>query len=399
MIPTLKSARSASPSPNPATRSATDVLIVGGGIVGCSCAYYLAREGVEVVLIEREHVNSVASGRNAGGLHLQLTSPYIKDEDPARVKASVSSLMPLSMEAVAAWRELSGEVDCEIDLEVAGGLMLAETARHMRTLERKSILERSGGLEVHVLSGAELRALAPYLSDRVVGAEFCPAEGRVNPLLATAAIARGAEAAGARIRCHTELVALLPRPGGGFEAETSRGRVRCNRVINAAGAGSIVVASMVGVRLPGTARPQQMMVTERTGALVHHMIQHADRRLTMKQAANGTIIIGGGWPAAYDEAGEGVRVLRSSIAGNLDVARQVVPALADLRLVRTWTGIGFLTDGNPILGPVPGVPGYVNAVPANGGYTTGPICARLLAEELSGRRPTLDLRPFSIERF
>ena len=388
-----------SPSPSPATLSATDVLIVGGGIVGCSAAYYLAREGVEVVLIEREYVNCRASGRNAGGLHLQLTSPYIKEEDPARVKASVPSLMPLSVEAIATWRELSGEVDCEIDLDVAGGLMLAETARHMRTLERKSALERSGGLEVHVLSRSELRALAPYLSDRVVGAEFCPAEGRVNPLLATAAIARGAEAAGARIRCDTDLVALHPRPAGGFEAETSRGRVLCNRVINAAGAGSIAVASMVGVRLPGTARPQQMMVTERTGALVHHMVQHADSRLTMKQAANGTIIIGGGWPAAYEEAGDRVRVLRSSIAGNLGIARQVVPALADLRLVRTWTGIGFLTDGNPILGPVPGVPGYYNAVPANGGYTTGPICARLLAEELSGRRPTLDLRPFSIERF
>ena len=376
----------------------TDVLVVGGGIVGCAAAYDLARFGVEVALVERRELNAQASGVNAGSLHVQLTTRYFRDEKPATVAGTVPALMPLAQEAVRVWEELAGELDGDIEFKVGGGLMVAETAAEMATLTRKAAMERAAGLEVSILTGADLGSVAPYLSDRVIGAEYCPGEGKVNPLLATAALARGAVRAGACIRRRTALLDLEHRRGG-FLAYTSKGAMRCRRVVNAAGIAAPRVAAMVGVAVPGEVRPQHMNVTEAAPALLPHLVQHAGRGLTMKQAASGNVIIGGGLPARAAAALGGAHVLKESLEGNLWTARSVVPRVGTLNLLRAWAGQSLMTDGMPILGAVPSVPGFYLAVAANPGLTLGPVCARLLAEALSGRRPSLDLAPFSISRY
>jgi glycine/D-amino acid oxidase-like deaminating enzyme len=142
-----------------------------------------------------------------------------------------------------------------------------------------------------------------------------------------------------------------------------------------------------------------MNVTVRTGAFLPHLVQHAGRRLTMKQSATGTVIIGGGLPARRDLATGRIEVIRDTIAANLRSAGTLIPAVAGLQLLRTWGGESLMTDGNPILGEVASAPGFHLAIPANSGTTTGPMCARLVAESLSGRRPSLDIGAYSIERF
>ena len=373
-----------------------DVLIVGGGIVGCAVAYYLARAGVEVLLIERDEPNSDASGANAGSLHLQLTSRYFAQTPRDTAKATVAAQIPLSLEAIEVWRELSRELDRDIQLKIGGGLMVAETEAELRLLREKARIERAAGLEAEILSRSDLRAVAPYLSDSVIGAELCPGEGKVNPLVATHALARAAEHGGARLRRRTEL-RNLTRHKTGFHAVTTQGSVRCRRFVNAAGGRAGQVLGMVGARLPVAARAQHMNVSEPAPAFMPHLVQHAGRRLTVKQAANGNVIVGGGLPARVD--GAGISVLRESLQRNLGTALGVVPALGGLHLLRTWAGQALITDGNPILGQLPGVAGFYNAVPASSGYTTGPICARLVTEFLLGRQPARDLSAFSIERF
>jgi glycine/D-amino acid oxidase-like deaminating enzyme len=374
----------------------TDVLVVGGGVMGCALAYYLAREGVEVTVIDRHDLNTQASGTNAGSLHVQILSHWARVEDAATIAATQRPL-PLYVEAVEVWRALSRELDCDIEFSAKGGFMVAETAEEMRLLERKSLRERECGVDSRVVSGGELRAFAPYFSDAVIGASFCPYEGKVNPILATPALARGAERAGARFLRHTELRALA-RSRAEFEAATSRGTIRARRVVIAAGAWAGEIAAMIGLELPMSRRALHMNVTEPTAPLVPHLVQHMGQRLTLKQASNGAMIVGGGWPAGADLSATNPEVLRTSIEGNLWIAARLVPALAELRLVRTWTGIiNVMIDGSPVLGPVPAVPGLFVAM-ASVGYTSGPICARLVAAAIRGEDPPMDIAPFSITR-
>ena len=374
----------------------TDVLVIGGGVLGCAVAYYLARAGVETILVEKNDINAHASGRNAGTLHAQLQQSQARHPDPAWGK-SFDDALPLYLEAGRTWKALSEELDCDIELKFSGGLMVAETDDDIGFLQNKVRRERARGLESVYLTAAELRDFAPYLSENILGAEFCPHEGRLNPIRATPALGRGAKAAGARILRRTE-IHDLEAVGKGFMVATSRGPIRCKRVVNAAGPWAAHIAAMVGVRFPLSPSPIQSVATEAAAPFVRHMVLHAHRRLSMKQTANGNVIIGGGWPAFWEKGMDQPRLLRASIEGNLWVASSVVPALRQLKLLRGWTGINLLVDGKPLLGEVPGRPGFFNAVTSTG-YTLGPVTARLIAEQMTGRNPSYDITPFSIERF
>ena len=376
----------------------TDVLVVGGGVAGCSTAYYLAREGVEVVLIDRGDVNAGASGANAGSIHSQMYYHNFNTRSAEWIEA-FAPVLPLLKLSSEVWRELAAELDRDIELVIAGGLMVAETPEQLRMLERKVAFENAHGIESTIISRSELAALAPYISDRMIGADFCPHEGKVNPLLATVAIAAAAVKSGARIHPLTELEAWAPAKQG-FEAHTSRGRILCRRAVIAAGGWCGSVAALLGVRLPAGGRPIQINVTEPTRHRVDHLVYSAGEKLSFKQAKSGNLIIGGGWPATFSPATGLQMAERSMIQANLWTALQVVPDLAHIRLIRTWTGMVNQTpDARPVIGPVPGFPGlYVNTFPGMG-YTTGPSCAKLVAESMCGKTPSFDMGIGSIERF
>ncbi len=373
-----------------------DVAVIGGGIMGCTTALWLARGGMRCALVERGGLCMEASGRNAGTLHAQLQQSQARHPDPAWGK-SFDDALPLYLEAGRTWKTLSEELDCDIELKFCGGLMVAETEDDIGFLENKVRRERARGLESVYLTAAELRDFAPYLSERILGAEFCPHEGRLNPIRATPALARGAKAAGARILRRTE-IHDLETVDKGFVAATSRGPIRCARVVNAAGPWAAHIAAMVGVRFPLSPSPIQSVATEAAAPFVRHMVLHAHRRLSMKQTSNGNVIVGGGWPAFWEKGMEQPRLLRASIEGNLWVASSVVPALRQLKLLRGWTGMNLLIDGKPLLGEVPGRPGFFNAVTSTG-YTLGSVSGRLIAEQMTGRNLSYDITPFSIERF
>jgi len=145
--------------------------------------------------------------------------------------------------------------------------------------------------------------------------------------------------------------------------------------------------------------PLHMNITEPTGPLIGHLVQHADRPITLKQLGTGQVVIGGGWPArlAGDERWPTVEL--ASIVGNATLAQHIMPSLGDLRIIRCWAGINTTVDGRAVLGPCGGVPGLHIAIPGDAGYTLGPLCARLVADAMLGRRPAVDLAPYSPDRF
>jgi glycine/D-amino acid oxidase-like deaminating enzyme len=212
----------------------TDILVVGGGIVGTLLAYFLANAGREVLLVEEFDLGTLASGSNAGSLHAQIPhEPFVLEgEGWARGFAPV---IPLMVESIGLWQELARQFDVDLEILLGGGLLVAETQAQMRDVKRKVALERAHGLHVELLDARELQAIAPYLSDRMIGGAFCPQEGKINPLLAMPAIARAAEAAGVTLWRHTRLEGLKTEAHG-FMAATSRGEIAARRVVNCAGA-------------------------------------------------------------------------------------------------------------------------------------------------------------------
>ncbi len=168
--------------------------------------------------------------------------------------------------------------------------------------------------------------------------------------------------------------------------------------MNAAGAWAGAIGKLAGVHVPVHAAPLQMIVTEAADPIVDVLLAHADRHLTLKQAANGNVIIGGGWPAGLSIPFGYQRPLLESIEGNLWVAQHVLPALNQLRVLRTWAAININIDGAPILGEVPHRPGFYNAVTSNG-FTLGPLVGRITADLITRGKSDWDLTPFSLNRF
>jgi len=178
----------------------------------------------------------------------------------------------------------------------------------------------------------------------------------------------------------------------------SNGRISCHNVVNAAGRWTANIASMIGVTLPVKTAPQQMIVTEPVDPVINNLMTLAKRHLTMKQVANGNIIIGGRWPAGHEsESGRAV-MLRESIEGNLWVAQRVLSEIGLLQMIRSWATIGVMIDGVPIPGELPGHRGFFNAVGANG-YTMGPILGQITVELIRSGQRIADIGPFTVDRF
>jgi glycine/D-amino acid oxidase-like deaminating enzyme len=372
----------------------TDVLIIGGGLAGAATAYYLASEGVEVALLERDDLNTRASGSNAGSLHVQIPHADFIAEGEAWAR-NFAPTLPLMVESIRMWQGLEAELGCDLEVEIEGGLLAAETEAQMRDIERKAAIERAQGIEIELLEAADIRRIAPYLSERMIGGSYCPTEGKANPLKAAPAFAAAAKRHGALILPRRAVTALAAEDGG-YRVETSAGPVHARRIVDAAGAEAGRVAAMLGVDLAIAGHPIQVNVTEPAEPLVKHLVYFAGEKLTLKQARNGSFLIGGGWPARRSAVGGRPTVSLESLRANLRAAQRVVPGLASVRLLRVWPAIvNGTADWKPILGEVPGRPGFfINMFPWMG-FSGGPIAARLTAELVLGRKPSVDLSRFS----
>ena len=372
-----------------------DVVVIGAGIIGACSAYAAARAGLDVVVLERAQPNNLASGGNAGSLHIQFLSYALKDEEMA-LGRPVAEALPLYLASIDRWEEIEKELGVDLEVAITGGLVVAENEPEFERLKSATEVERAYGVPVEMIGPSELQDLAPMVAKHMVGASWCPREGRINPMLATQTVLEAAEASGARLYKDTE-VHSIERVRGGFVLGTNRGVFRSSRLLNAAGACAGQIAAMVGTRLPIRTSPLQMIVTEPVSPLIHHLVLHGSRHLTLKQVANGNVIIGGAWTARLDPETQYQQVLRESLEGNLWVALQVVPALRDVNVLRSWATTSGGADGAPILGEAPGVPGFFNAVTTNG-VTLGPIIGEINADLLCKGCSDRDIAPFSVER-
>ena len=181
--------------------------------MGCAAAYYLAKGGVDVAVLERASVNREASGANAGSLHLQIyIHPHFPDDWIERIRPSIA----LMREAAKGWATMESELETDCGIRLGGGLWVAETPDEMRLIEKKVAAERSMGVESRVLSRDEILAVAPYLGPHVIGGSFLEGEGFANPLLVTPAHNKAAARHGARFFADAPARAITRESDGGF---------------------------------------------------------------------------------------------------------------------------------------------------------------------------------------
>ncbi len=387
--------RPARPLEAPLAVASVDLVVIGGGVTGISAALYAARAGASVVCLDRGRVNGEASGGNAGSLHLQLLSWDFGGKAVGDGSLQLRTL-PLQQESIALWKELETELSADFEMAVTGGLMVAENPEQIAFLEAKAQAEARVGVRTDVIDAARVREIVPAISDAIVAAAWCPGEGKINPLAATPPLAQAARAAGAVIE-EFAAVSAIQRDGAGYVVTTRRGQVRAPRILIAAGGWSTQVAAMLGTQLPIRGAPLQMVVTAPGPQLVPCLLAHADRHLTMKQTASGSVLIGGAWPAITGPSGQ-TEILPESLEGNLWVAARTVPQIGSFQVIRSWAAMNIDIDGAPLIGPVPGLEGVTIAATANG-YTLGPLMGREAAAAALSGRVRQDIKAFSLARF
>ncbi|BBK43851.1 sarcosine oxidase subunit beta [Allostella vacuolata] len=363
-----------------------DVVIVGGGLHGCSAALHLAQRGQRVVLLERRHVGRHSSGINAGGVRTM-------NRDPAEIGLSVAGM--------ELWRRIGELVGDDCGFHAHGQIRVAETdAELAKVADRVAMVRGLGFRHEELIERDELRRLVPAIAPHCVGGLIVRDDGAADPYRTTLAFGRRAAALGADIREGEGLVAL-ERAGADWLAVGEQGRYRAPVVVNAAGAWAGDVAAMVGDRFDLRVRASMMMVTERVPHFLDPVIAAVGRALSFKQSDAGTVVIGGGQQGVADRHTETTRIAFANLARSAVAATALFPAMRGVRLVRSWCGIEAETpDHLPVLGRSVAAEGVIHSFGYSGhGFQLGPICGAVVADLVTRGGTNLPISGLAPGRF
>ncbi len=374
------------------------VVIIGGGIIGTSTAYHLAKLGwKDVVLIERNKLTS-GSTWHAAGLVGQLRS-----------SANITQLLG---ESVKLYRTLEQETGLATGWKMNGGLRLACNQERWTEVKRQATTARSFGLEMHLLTPSEAQKLWPLMDvSDVVGAAFLPTDGQANPSDIAQSLAKGARNNGVQIFENTEVLSIEVVKGRVKSVETSKGRIACEFVVNCAGQWAAEVGRMVGVTVPLVSVEHQYMVTEPIEGVTANLptLRDPDRLTYYKEEVGGLVM--GGYepnPIAWAVDGFPKNFEFQLLGSNFDHFEQLmelalgrVPALQKAGIKSLINGPeSFTPDGNFILGEAPEVANFFVGAGFNAfGIASGGGAGKVLAEWVAGGQAPYDLWPVDIRRF
>ena len=365
--------------------ASTEVLVVGGGVIGCSIAYHLARQGREVLVLDRADLAAepAASWASAGGVRSQ-------GQDGAEAA--------LARAALARWPLLPAELGAEIGYRQGGHLLVAES--EAEAAELVGFVARQQALsfaDVRLVDRHEALNIAPGLGAQVLAGSFNPSAGQADPVATTRAFADAARRLGARFWTNTACRDLERAADGVVGARTERGAVRAQQVVLAAGAWSRALALSAGVDLPVRAVALQAVrsTPAAPGALVP-VLGALGRALSLRQLPGGAFLVGGGWLADVTPDGQSYRLRAQRQEANWATACAVFPPLAGQQIEWAWGGLqAQVIDDLPLIGGLAGLPGLTLAFGSWFGFALAPAIGQGVANLLAGLpTPELDaLRP------
>ena len=363
-------------------RQSYDVVIIGAGIAGIATAYFLAKAGQRVCVLEKSVIGHESTGRCAGNIGQSHRPPPD---------------LPIAMRAVQLWKQLLQESELDFEYRQQGNVRLAWNEEHVAKLKAMVERERAGGLDCYFIDRAETRKLLPIVDGPFLGSVYSPTDGSAQPQLALLSLARAATRLGVVIQQHCE-VTNVPVTGRGVTGvDTTRGRIDAGAVLNAAGAWSPHIGQMAGVKIPAEARRSHLMITERLPRFMGPVVS-TDLYGYFRQSLSGNVLIG---YAARPVEGFERRVTREAVAIATRRASIIVPQLGHASLIRAFTGFTVWTpDLLPIMGPVPNVKGlYVATAFCGLGFATGPAVGELMAELIVTGRTSVPIEAYRLDRF
>ena len=366
-----------------------EVIIVGGGIMGCAAAYHLASEGVSVLVLEgSENIGNGGSTRNGGGVRQS-------GRDPRE--------LPLAMYAIQhLWKSLSDMLDTDVEYYQQGNLRLGSTEKHRGILEDLTGKGAACGLDVRMIDGEEARQINPYLSQEVTCASWCPTDGHANPLMATMGYYKMARRLGAHFISGEQVVQIRKIKGAARQVVTASGTVyEGEKIIVAAGYESRFIASTVGIDIPMQPVLLETLVTEAAPPMFWQMLGTADADFYGHQTTHGSFVFG--LNSGYEPYAKPGKPLSSSIASSA-ACRGIMryfPSLSEIKIVRSWAGwMDSCADHVPVISPVEEVPGLILACGFSGhGFGISPAVGLLLSQLAMEKEPALDLSAFRYDRF
>jgi dimethylglycine dehydrogenase len=380
------------------------VVVIGGGVVGCSVLYHLTKFGwTDVVLVERAELTAGSTWHAAGGMHTINGDP------------NVAKLQKYTVELYKEIEEYSGQ---DIGLHMTSGLMLAATPQRFDWMKSLLAKGKYAGGEARLISAEEAYEMMPLLDPKqFVGAVFDPHEGHLDPYGTTHAYAKSAKKNGAEIYLHTKVENLIPLEDGSWRVITDKGDIYAEHVVNAAGLWAREVGRMVGVELPVLAMEHMYLITEdmpeviefnrSTGRELMHCVDF-DGEIYIRQERNGMLM---GtyekdcrpWSPLETPWDFGPELLPEDlerISGELEVGFRHFPAFNNAGIKKIVNGpFTFSPDGNPLVGPVRGLTNYWSACAVMAGFSQGGGVGLALANWIIEGDPGFDVFAMDVCRF
>jgi glycine/D-amino acid oxidase-like deaminating enzyme len=377
-----------------------DVLVIGSGIVGCSAAYFLAKAGLDVVLVDQVQIGSGAS--KAGMTHVATWhGPKVN--------------VDLSLASNRIYREFSLETDIDIELRETGGLIVMENERDQAAFMEEIEPFAGWGVKYEILSRKEVLDFEPNLAPHVLGGIYFLEDMQVNILLLTQALSHEARKYGATVEpfCQVTGMKLSPKDNSIESVITSKGNISAKHVVIAAGAWSGLVGKMAGIEVPIRPRKGTLVLTEPVPEtmLIHNGIISAGYLTSVHdtkaggvvgsqviyQMQNGNMLLG----SSREFSGFDTSVDPVVVATIVARCIRIMPVLGTVSAIRSWSGLRpFCEDMLPIVSAVDEVPGLYIASGHEGiGVTEGPISGKLISQLITGEQSEIDFSPLAFSRF
>ena len=366
-----------------------DVIVIGSGVIGCAAAYYMAKKGMSVLVLDQdESVGNGGSSRNGGGVRQS-------GRDPRE--------LPLAIYGVEnVWPTLSDELGVDVEYHKEGNLRLGKTETHKQILTGLTEKAVACGLNVRMIDAEEVRKINPYLSEEVTCASWCPTDGHANPMTTTLGFYKNARALGVVFHMGEEVVKLEKVHGKLRRVCTKTTVYEADQVLVAAGYASRFLTQTVGIDVPMQEELIEALVTEAEPKMFPQMLGTADADFYGHQTNHGSFVFGGATGMESTVLDNGTN--RTSSLTAPCICRGImkyVPKLADAKIVTTWAGYEDLSiDGIPVISKVEEVPGLLLACGFTGhGFGISPVVGQLLAQLAAGETPMLSLQEFRYDRF
>lgn len=370
-----------------------EVIIIGGGVVGCAAAYYLAKRGISdvIVLEASKSIGHGGSGRNGGGVRQS-------GRDAREIPYAMYGIRHL-------WPSLSEELGVDVEYTQKGNLRLGKTPEHLKKLEMLADNARAAGLDVRMVDAKEVQEICPYLSKDILGASWCPTDGHANPLAATLGFYKRALEMGVRFYTDAQAKELkkvkgkvrkvLLADGAALEGET---------IILAAGYESRYLARTAGIDVPMTRLIDECLVTEKQPQMFDIMLGTAGADFYGHQTAHGSFVFGSdcGYEEVTDMEDPSKHTANSmTLSASCRAVISYIPALKDAKIVRSWCGwLDNAFDGVPFISRVEEAPGLILACGFTGhGFGTAPAVGLILSQMAAGEDTAVDMDAFRYDRF